>query len=587
VIGAGHAGCEAALAAARLKANTLLLSINMDSIAAMPCNSSIGGPGRGQMVREIDALGGEMAKNTDRTFLHMRMLNTSRGPAVRTLRAGIDKREYFLAMKKIVENQENLTLRQAMVVNIGKDKGLYFLETSDCYKYFAKCVILCTGTFLRGKVFWGANKIEAGRQGEVPSNKLSRNLEKLGIRFGRLNTNTPPRVDSKAIDFRGLKLQYYDDHPEMFSFEDKYDGRSQFNNHMTHIGEDGIDYIKKNLNGSFFAKLESEGPKYCPSIEEKVTRYPDKKSHLLFIQPEGRRTSEMYIHGLMTTLSEEIQAGMLKKIKGLKKAVITRPGYGVEYDYILPFQINNRLECKKLKGLFFAGQINGTTGYEEAAAQGIIAGINAGRMSQDKNGIQINREDGYIGVLIDDLVSRKITEPYRMLTSRNEFRLYHRHDNADYRMLKFLKIIGFNEKAQIIEEKYEKIHLAGKEILENNNFGQPTKESFYNKYKDILKGKYKLCTKDIDSVYINLKYREYIERQVKEIEKIKNSLDFEIPQKINYKNIKNISNEAILALEESKPDSLRQARRLQGVSPSDFLSLLCYLKMFHVKHRKK
>ncbi|MGM0365509.1 MAG: tRNA uridine-5-carboxymethylaminomethyl(34) synthesis enzyme MnmG [Actinomycetota bacterium] len=580
VIGAGHAGCEAALASARQKAKTLLLSINMDSIAAMPCNSAVGGPGRGQLVREIDALGGEISKNTDKTFIHMRMLNTSKGPAVRTLRALVDKRRYFLEMKHTLENQTNLDIRQALVVDIKKGEGGYWLKTSDNYKYFSKCVVFCNGTFLRGKIFWGNNSLEAGRQGEIPSNQLPKNLEKIGIKFGRLQTNTPPRIDRKSVDLKFLKKQTYDKNPEMFSYESNYDGREQLNNFITYVKEEGINFIKKNIGKavSISKNNHAQGPKYCPSIEEKVIRFPHRKRHLLFIQPEGMNTTEMYVHGLMTTFSEKIQYGILKKIKGLEEAVITRPGYGVEYDYILPFQINECLENKNNTGIFFAGQINGTTGYEEAAAQGIVAGINAAKRSRGEKTIKIKREDGYIGILIDDIITKKISEPYRMLTSRNEYRLYHRHDNADFRMVKILKWIGYKQKAELIEKKYERINSAIGQILKNGPLPQLKKEEFVSKYKDILIGNHGCCPRDIDSVYINIKYKDYIKRQIKQIERMENSLDLEIPENIRYEEINNISNEALARLKERKPNSLGQARRLEGVGAADIFALLCYLK---------
>ncbi len=580
VIGAGHAGCEAALASARQKAKTIIFTINMDTIALMPCNSAVGGPGRGHLIREIDALGGEISKNTDKSFIHMRMLNTSKGPAVRALRAVVDKRRYFLEMKKVLENQPKLDLRQALVVNICKTANGYCIETSDNYKYYSSCIILCNGTFLRGKIFWGNNKVEAGRQGEIPSNRLAHNLEKMGICFGRLKTNTPPRVDGKTIDPKNLKQQHYDQQPEMFSYENRYDGRAQINNHITYVEQDAANYIKSIISSSLnnFREVNTEGPKYCPSIEEKIKRFPKKKRHLIFVQPEGVKTTEMYIHGLMTSLGEDIQQGILKRIRGLQKSVITRPGYGVEYDYLLPFQINNKLESKKYKGLFFAGQINGTTGYEEAAAQGIMAGINAARKALNKKSLIIRREDGYIGVLIDDLITKNISEPYRMLTSRNEFRLYHRHDNADYRMLNILKMIGYNKKAEDIEEKYERINTAIEQIIDKGTANLAAKGLFIGRNKDILVDKFKLCPSDIDSVYINIKYKDYIKRQIDTIQEIKNNLDKAIPENIKYEQIKNISNEALSMLNKIRPGSLGQARRLEGVGAADIFSLLCYLK---------
>ena len=442
VIGAGHAGCEAALASARNGTKTLIITISMDSIALLPCNSAVGGPGRGQLVREIDALGGEIGKNVDKSYIHSRMLNISKGPALRTTRAIVDKKQYFLYMKQVLENQENLDLKQGLTAKIEKFGKKYKLITTDESFYVGKCIVVATGTFLRGKIFWGKYEREAGRQGEINSIKLPGYLENRGYKFGRLRTETPPRVDKKTVDFNKTRVQKYDELPEMFSFDNVYDGREQLNNHITYIEKECIDYIVKNLERSsiYEMSLKSESPKYCPSIEDKVSRFGSSKRHQIFIQPEGKETSEMYLHGLFTTFSEDIQEGIIKRIKGLEKAEITRPGYGVEYDYLIPGQLNINLESKKHKNIFFAGQINGTNGYEEAAAQGIIAGINASLSSWDKENIFLSREDGYIGILLDDVIVKGVTEPYRMLTSRDEFRLYHRHDNADIRMLTSCKV---------------------------------------------------------------------------------------------------------------------------------------------------
>ncbi|MDD3776122.1 MAG: tRNA uridine-5-carboxymethylaminomethyl(34) synthesis enzyme MnmG [Actinomycetota bacterium] len=580
VVGAGHAGCEAALASARLGAKTLLININMDSIASMPCNSAIGGPGRGQMVREIDVLGGEIGKNTDRTYIHMRMLNTSKGPAVRTLRAIVDKRRYFLEMKKVLENQNNLGLRQALVTRLERNNGLFILTTSDNFQYRSKSVVLCSGTFWRGKIFWGDNMVEAGRQGEIPSNSLPICLEHMNIKLGRFQTDTPPRVDRKTIDTSCLSVQEFDKEPSLFSYESSYQHQEQINNYITYVEKEAICYIRKNLAKAPIIRhaKQAESPKYCPSIEEKILRYPNRKRHLVFIQPEGADTSEMYIHGLMTTFSEEIQQGILKRIKGLGQAVITRPGYGVEYDYVLPYQINHILESKEYPGLFFAGQINGTTGYEEAAAQGIMAGINAARSAQQKTPVVIEREDGYLGILADDLVTKGASQPYRMLTSRNENRLYHRHDNADFRMSKYLRKLGFTQKADSIENKYEKILAATKELLSET---LPLREDFNHfsaKRGCDLSQKYKLDAEEMETAYIEAKYKFYIDRHKKHIEAIQNSLNLKIPTNIDYNRVGNISNEALQALLEKKPATLRMAQEMEGVSSADIFALLCYVK---------
>jgi len=585
VIGAGHAGCEAALASARNGSKTLIITINMDSIALLPCNSAIGGPGRGQLVREIDALGGEIGKNTDKSYVHNRMLNISKGPALRTVRAIVDKKRYFLYMKKILENQENLNLKQGLVAKIEKCGSKYKIITTDESFYISRCIVVAAGTFLRGKIFWGKYEREAGRQGEINSAKLPEYLEKMGYKFGRLRTETPPRVDKKTIDYNNIRVQKYDESPEMFSFDNIYDGREQLNNHITYVEKDCIDFIIKNLNKSSINEisLKSESPRYCPSIEDKVSRFNNKKRHQIFIQPEGKDTNEMYLHGLFTTFPENIQEGIIKRIKGLEKAEITRPGYGVEYDYLIPGQLNINLESKKHKNIFFAGQINGTTGYEEAAAQGIIAGFNASLSSKLKENIFLNREDGYIGILIDDVVLKGVIEPYRMLTSRNEFRLYHRHDNADIRMSKILKKIGHEKRADIIAKKYEKIDEAyfnikkskyfnSKKVIEDIKQDRLSKNDIY-----MLKNTFILDDKELNSLIINIKYEIYLKRENDKIESYKSYSNLEIPKFINYQKIKNVSKEAILNLERYRPGNIQQASRLAGVRPLDLFILVAYI----------
>ncbi len=586
VIGSGHAGYEAALAAARVGAKTLMLTINLDSIALLPCNSAIGGQGRGQLVREIDALNGEMGKNADKTFMSSRILNISKGPALRAIRAVVDKKRYQLEMKKTLENQVNLSIRQGIAVKLEAFESFYKVYTNDDVCYVSKTIVVATGTFLNAKIFWGKYETEAGRQGEVNSTDLSDCLEKLGYKFSRLRTETPPRVDKKTINFESLKIQQYDSHPQMFSFDNRYDGREQQYSYITYIDKNCIDYIRKNIAKSpiYQRKLSSNSPKYCPSIEDKIKRFTDKDRHLIFIQPEGIQTNEMYLHGLYTTFSEDIQIEIIHKIKGLENAALTRPGYGIEYNYLLPFQINNSLESKKHKNIFFAGQINGSTGYEEAAAQGVIAGYNAAMASLKQEQIILNRADGYIGILIDDIIIKGITEPYRMLTSRNENRLLHRHDNADYRMIKYLKKLGFLSKAACIEKKYENINYAfqniknnktkySKNLLEDIRQDRLAGDLFQN-----IKSDFKLNDSEIEGLVIELKYKEYLDRERQRVDGLLFAEDTMIPDDIKYSKIKNLSNEALEKLNQTRPQYIGQALRLEGVRPLDILSILAHIK---------
>lgn len=586
VIGSGHAGDEAALASARVGSKTLLITINLDNIALMPCNSAIGGQGRGQLVREIDALNGEMGKNTDKTFISSRILNISKGPALRAIRAVVDKKKYQLEMKKILENQKNLDIKQGIVLSLQIFDEYYKVYANDDICYESKAIVIATGTFMNAQIFWGKHAVAAGRQGEVNSVEIAGCLKELGYKFGRLRTETPPRVDKKTINFESLKVQQYDIYPQMFSFDNTYDGREQHCSHITYIDKKCIEYIRENISKSpiFERKLSSNSPKYCPSLEDKIKRFIDKDRHLVFIQPEGVNTNEMYLHGLYTTFGEDIQIEIIHKIKGLESAALTRPGYGVEYDYLLPFQIKNNLESKKHKNLFFAGQINGSTGYEEAAAQGVVAGYNAAMASLKKEQIIINREDAYIGILIDDIITKGITEPYRMLTSRNENRLLHRHDNADFRMIKYLKKLGFFEKAARIENKYEKINSAFLNIKNNKiKYSQDILEDIR---QDRLKGEslqkiksdFNLDDTEIESLVIELKYEVYLDRERQRIGSLTYAEDTLIPDDIKYEKVKNLSNEALEKLSKIRPQFLGQALRLEGVRPLDVLSLLSYIK---------
>lgn len=592
VIGGGHAGCEAATASARNGARTLIITISLDSIALMPCNSAIGGPGRGQLIREIDVLGGEIGKNSDRNFIHSRMINTSKGPALRTIREIVDKRSYQLNMKKILETQDRLNLKQGLVIGIENKISKYKIFLSDKTVYESKKVIVACGTFMRSIIFWGKHEINAGRQGEISSNRIAYSLENMGYKFGRLRTETPPRVDKKSIDVSKMKVQKYDKKPHYFSFDKIDNNNLQVDNYITYINKECIEYILRNIKkcSTYIKDLKSKNPRYCPSIEDKVYNFKSKERHIVFVQPEGLKTNEMYLHGLFTTFSEDIQENIIKKIDGLENAVMTRPGYGVEYDYLLPFQIKSNYESKIHKGLFFAGQINGTTGYEEAASQGIIAGINAALSVKGKKSLIIKRNDGYLGVLIDDMVTKGFTEPYRMLTARNEFRLIHRHDNADLRLLPYLKQIGNYSKARSIENKYKNINSALKEIKKSKYYRN--KEILENIRQDNIsdtdieeiKKDFKLNNVEFESLVVNLKYELYFKREEQRISLLEAGEKIEIPANIDYEDIKNLSKESKSILNKCRPETVKQLKRLEGLKPLDILTLIDYIKMFHVKH---
>lgn len=515
VIGAGHAGCEASLASARNKARTLLISISMDSIALMPCGRAIGGLGKGHLVREIDVLGGEMAKNIDRNFIHMSTVGGKRELALKALRAVVDKRRYFLSMKNVLENQAMLDLKQGLVVDIRKAKEGYTVVNSDGTSYRCKSLVISTGTFLRGVIFWGKNRIEAGRYGEISSKRFPLSLERMGFRFGRLRIDTAPRIDKKTINSKELEIRKYDEKPDMFSYDDKYDGRSQLEIYITYVERNCIDYISDHIKEApiYNYLISLREPKYYSSIESKVLSYRDRKRYPVYIQPEGRDTNEMYLQGLSTTLPEEVQSEMIKRIRGLENAAITRPGYGVEYDYLLPFQVDSSLESREHKGIFFAGQINGSVGYEEAAAQGIVAGINAARKAKGMETIFISRQDGYTGILIDDLITKGVSEkPYRISALRNEYRLLHRCDNADIRMLKILELLGMKEKSEKILGKYQKIASAikaikeGKLFRDENILEQVKQGKLSDDGASILKKELNLDDEELKSIIINLKY---------------------------------------------------------------------------------
>lgn len=609
VVGAGHAGCEASLASARLGLKTLVLTINLDKVALMPCNPAIGGVGKSQLVRELDALGGQMAKTADKTLIQIKLLNKSKGPAVQALRAQIDKKEYEIEMKKVLENTENLILRQGTISKVlVKDGKAVGVEIEGGFKFFSKAVIVTSGTFLRGRIIIGRKDYHAGRMGEYPAMSLTSNLKSLGFVIDRFQTATPPRVDKRTIDFSKITPEPGDSEPLSFSFWDEEKIYDSIPSYLTYTNEKTHQIIRENIEKSPIRSgmVTTHGPRHCPSIDRKVINYPEKRRHPVFIEPEGRMTNEMYLQGLTTSMPVEFQKMIVNSIEGLEKARIIRPGYAVEYDYIIPSQLNLTLQSKIIENLYFAGQINGTSGYEEAAVQGFIAGVNAALKILGKPPLILTRDTSYIGVLIDDLITKELLEPYRMYTSRAEYRLLLRSDNADIRLSELGYKIGLIKTQQykkVLEKKRKLDSLINEfrrytipssdktnSVLEQ--MGTSKIETPINLYQllkrpevrieDVIKNFYPESngydSRILSLVETQIKYEGYINRQVEEARRLQGLEKCYIPKYINYFNIKSLTYEAQEKLSKIRPDTLGQASRIAGISPADISILLIYLK---------
>ncbi len=611
VIGAGHAGVEAGLAASRMGCKTLLATINLDMVAFMPCNPSIGGSAKGIVVREIDALGGEMGRNIDKTYIQMKMLNMGKGPAVRALRAQADKAEYAAEMKRTVERQENLTLRQTMIDEILVEEGKVIgVRTATNQKFSAKAVVVTTGTALRGEIIIGDLKYSSGPNNSLASITLADNLKELGLEIGRFKTGTPPRVNARTINYDETEIQPGDEKPNHFSFLSKDEDylQDQIPCWLTYTNATSHEIINDNLHRApmFSGIVKGIGPRYCPSIEDKIVRFADKERHQLFLEPEGRNTDEIYVQGLSTSLPEDVQQDLIHSIKGLENAQMMRTGYAIEYDMVMPHQLRATLETKKISGLFTAGQTNGTSGYEEAAGQGIVAGINAALKVQGKPELILKRSDGYIGVMIDDLVTKGTVEPYRLLTSRAEYRLILRHDNADMRLTEIGRQVGLvdDERWQVFQihknqfdnemKRLESIKL--KPIKETNEkvvaFGfKPLTDALTAKefmrrpdvtYADVVAfigpAAEDLDAKTIELIETEVKYEGYIAKALDQVEKMKRMEEKRIPADIDWDDIDSIATEARQKFKLISPETIGQASRISGVNPADVSILMVYLE---------